>query len=247
VVGLISGSEAVIWHDVECAAYTADLEAWDELAAEAAGAILDLGCGTGRVALRLAEQGHDVLGLDTDPELVAALASRARAVRLSNLDAVVADARSFSLGKTFALAIAPMQVAQLLGGRDGRGAMLACVRRHLDPGGLLAIALADPFEGEPAELVGPPLPDLHEERGWVFSSLPIAVRTEPGATAIDRVRQAVSPSGELTESLTTISLDALTPEELEDEGRAAAFDPLPRRWVPPTRDYVGSTLVILRA
>src|SRR4029079_2359457 len=49
------------WHDVECASYAADLQLWRELAAGAAPApVLDLGAGTGRVALDLAELGHDV-------------------------------------------------------------------------------------------------------------------------------------------------------------------------------------------
>ena len=98
-----------------------------------------------------------------------------------------------------------MQVAQLLGGRDGRAGMLASARRHLEPGGLFAIALADPFEGIPddEELV-PPLPDVREEDGWVYSSTPVDVREETGATAIDRLRQAVSPTGELDESMATI-------------------------------------------
>ena len=240
-------NEAVIWHDVECASYSADLELWEALASSAAGGgLLDIGCGTGRVALHLAALGHSVTGIDADPHLVEALASRARHAGV-RVDALVADARSFAFDRTFALAIAPMQVAQLLGGRDGRAAMLERVRAALDPGAVLAIALADPFEGEPAELVGPPLPDVWEEAGWVYSSLPIAVRAEGGATAIDRVRQAVSPAGELTESMTTISLDSVGPDELEEEGRAAGFEVEPRRQVPPTRDYVGSTLVMLRA
>jgi hypothetical protein len=66
-----------------------------------------------------------------------------------------------------------------------------------------------------------------------------------GATAIDRVRQAVSPDGELTESMTTVELDSVAPQQLEDEARDHGFDPLPRREVPPTADYVGSTVVIL--
>ncbi|MFL5884032.1 MAG: methyltransferase domain-containing protein [Thermoleophilaceae bacterium] len=242
-------NETVIWHDVECASYAADLDVWEALAADAAdGPLLDIGCGTGRVALHLAALGHDVVGLDSEPELVQALAGRARAAGLA-VDGVVGDARSFVLeGRTFALAIAPMQVVQLLGGTSGRAAMLETVRSHLRPGGggMLAIALADPFEGEAAERVGPPMPDVHEEDGWLFSSLPIAVRTvNGGATAIDRVRQAVSPAGELTESMNTIELDAVTPEELEEEARRAGFEPLPRREVPPTDDYVGSTVVIL--
>jgi SAM-dependent methyltransferase len=240
-------NETVIWHDVECASYAADLELWKELAAAAGGRpVLDVGCGTGRVALDLAALGHAVVGIDADPDLVEALTSRARSAALP-VEGVVADARSFNLGRSFGLAIAPMQVVQLLGGSEGHAAMLACLRRHLDPGAACAIALADPFEGAPAEQIGPPMPDVHEEDGWVFSSLPIAVRSVQGATAIDRVRQAVSPQGELTESMTSVELDAVNPDELEDEAREQGFEPLARREVPPTADYVGSTVVILRA
>src|SRR3954469_10350172 len=150
-------NETVIWHDVECASYSADLDVWEELAAGADGPLLDIGCGTGRVALHLAALGHEVVGLDSEPDLIQALGARSRAAGLS-VDGAVADARSFELaGRTFALAIAPMQVVQLLGGSPGRAAMLATVRRHLQPGGgTLAIALADPFEGGAGESVGPP-------------------------------------------------------------------------------------------
>ena len=68
--------EAAIWHDVECGSYTADLELWEELSGEGA-AVLDLGCGTGRVALHLARRGRRVTGLDRDPQLLAALELRA--------------------------------------------------------------------------------------------------------------------------------------------------------------------------
>ena len=239
-------NEAVIWHDVECASYSADLELWEELASAAGGAVLDIGCGTGRVALHLAALGHEVTGVDADPELIEALVSRAREAGLE-VDGIVADARSFALDRPFALAIAPMQVVQLLGGREGRAAMLERLRLALEPGAVLAVALADPFEGEPAEQVGPPMPDVHEEDGWVFSSLPIAVRSLDRATAIDRLRQAVSPEGALTESMNTVELDAVTADELEAESREHGFDALPRRHVPPTADYVGSTVVILRS
>ena len=51
----------VIWHDVECGAYEADLPLWRELAS---GRVLDVGAGTGRVALDLARAGHPVTALD---------------------------------------------------------------------------------------------------------------------------------------------------------------------------------------
>ena len=113
--------------------------------------MLELGCGTGRVALDLAARGHDVTALDSEPALLGALASRARARQL-RIEAVVADARSFELAeRDYALVFGPMQVTQLMGGRDGHDALLSSARAHLRAGGTLALALADPLEGVPAE------------------------------------------------------------------------------------------------
>jgi SAM-dependent methyltransferase len=238
---------AAIWHDVECASYEADLPLWRELADMAGDPILDVGCGTGRVALHLAMLGHDVTGVDPERELIDALAARARERGL-RVRAEVADARTLALpGARFALAIAPMQVVQLLGGPAGRAAMLAALRNHLRPGAVAALAIADPFEGIPAEDTAPPLPDVREEDGWVYSSLPIAVRDEATGTAIDRLRQAVSPDGDLDESMATIVLDRVDADELEDEAHAAGFTVLPRRAVPATEEYVGSAVIMLEA
>ena len=237
--------EVVVWHDVECASYEADLPLWRELADQAGGPVLDIGCGTGRVSLDLAGRGHAVTAFDADPALVGELASRARERDL-RVDSLTADARSFELGRRFALAVAPMQVVQLLGGAAGRLRALERVREHLDAGGLLAAAVADPFEGFAAEEALPPLPDVREEQGWVYSSTPVAVRSEDGAVAVDRLRQAVSPAGELSEAVATVRLESVTPTELEAEGRAAGFEPLPSRRVPETTDHVGSTVVLLR-
>jgi len=236
--------EAVAWHDTECAGYSVDLPLWRELASEHPGPLLDIGCGSGRVALELAALGHEVTGVDSDPALVHALASRARERGL-HVRAETADARSFDLGRRFALAIAPMQVVQLLGGERGRAQMLDTVRRHLDPSGVLAAALADPFEGIPAEDALPPLPDTLELSGWVFSSTPVAVRPERDATAIYRVRQAAGPDGSLIETAATVRLDTLSPETLEREAETAGYKALGRRRVPESDGYVGSTVVIL--
>ena len=242
MVGL---ADAVVWHDVECGGYEADLATWRALADEAAGPVLEIGCGTGRVALDLAARGFEVAAVDPEASLVRALEERARARGLA-LEAAVADARTLNLRpRDFALAVAPMQVVQLMGGAAGRRAMLAAVRSHLRPGGRFAAALADPFEGVPAEDAGPPLPDVREQDGWVFSSTPVAVRSEAGGTAIDRLRQAVSPDGRLDESMTSIVLDALDAGELEAEAEAAGFRALGRREVPATGDYVGSAVVVL--
>jgi SAM-dependent methyltransferase len=244
-----------VWHDVECASYAADLPLWRELADRAGGEVLDIGCGTGRVALDLATHGHRVMGVDPDPDLIRALATRSRSLldlgaysthNPAGVQAVVGDARSFDLGRRFALAIAPMQVVQLLGGPEGRARMLARVKDHLHPGALLAAAVADPFEGFDAETALPPLPDVREEDGWVLSSTPIAVRTRDDAVEIDRHRQAVSPSGELSEEIITISLDVVDADTLAAEGEAVGFNAREPRRIPETRDHVGSTVVLLQ-
>jgi SAM-dependent methyltransferase len=239
-------SDAVVWHDVECASYDIDLPLWRDLAEAAGGPILDLGAGTGRVALDLARRGHDVTGLDWDPELVHELAARAR-MRTLRVKTAAADARTFELGRRFGLVIAPMQVVQLFGGSAGRRSALKAIHRHLEPGGLFAAALADPFEGLPEGEVLPPLPDIRESDGWVYASTPVAVRRESGAAAIDRHRQSVSPGGDITEWVATIQLDLVGAAELEQEGADCGFRARERGWIPETNLWTGSTVVMLEA
>ena len=181
-----SFSRLVVWHDVECGGYRADLPLWRELADAEAGPVLDVGAGTGRVALELARAGHSVTALDREPELLEAL--RARAAGL-DVDTVVADAAGFALQRRFGLVIVPMQTIQLL---PERGGFLAAARSHLDRGGLLAIAITAALEtfGELDDALLPH-PDVGAVAGWRFESQPTAVRALPAATRIERVRRSV--------------------------------------------------------
>jgi SAM-dependent methyltransferase len=254
---------AVTWHDVENGAYVADLPIWRDLAATADGPVLELGAGTGRVARDLSARGHDVVGLDSDRELLAALAERDPGVTT-----VTGDARDFDLEATFALAIAPMQLMQILGGRDARLAVLERAHAHLAPGGRFAAAIADPREVLPDEpapdgeaapvgetapggllrnVTLPPLPDMLERDGWVFSSQPVSVREESGCVVVTRTRQAVSPGGELEDEVVKIALDLVSSEEFEQELRDSGFTAPERRDVPETDDHIGSTVIVCRA
>jgi SAM-dependent methyltransferase len=232
---------AIVWHDLECGGYLEDLELWRELAGE--GPVLDVGCGAGRVALDLAEHGVPVVGLDNDATLLAALRERAAALPV---ETVCTDARDFALGRCFPVILAPMQTVQLLGGADGRAAFLRCARAHLEPGGLLALALADALEGFDEDTATPPLPDVAEHDGIVYFSQPVAVKDEGERVAIHRVREVVDRDGGRTTGRDVVRLDRLEPEELEAEAVALGFTKPERRMISATDDYVGSVVVMLR-
>jgi SAM-dependent methyltransferase len=251
-------TDAVVWHDVECGSYTADLPLWRDLAARAGGPVLELGAGTGRVALDLAGRGHRVTALEADRELLAELAARARAAGLE-LDPLHADARRLdpeagtphagaggpNLQARFALAIAPMQFMQIVGGPAERAAVLRGVGRALRAGGLFAATLAALDNAVAPDDADPPLPDVEERDGWVYSSLPLDVRPEQGGVAVERLRQVVAPDGRLSEEHHTQLLDSLTPARLEREAAAAGLRPESRHEVAETPDHVGSEVVIL--
>jgi SAM-dependent methyltransferase len=234
----------VIWHDVECGAYTADLPLWRELADREGGPLLELGAGAGRVALELASRGHAVTALDSDRLLLDELERRAGRRGLA-VQTIHADAREANLPPGFRLAIAPMQFLQVLGGAAGRAAVLAAVARALAPGGVFAAAVAELEEAVAPEDADPPLPDVGERGGWVFSSLPLDVRPEPGGVAVERLRQVVSPAGRLTEERHTQLLDSLSPEQLEREAAAAGLRPEARYEIVSTPDHVGGLVIIL--
>ncbi len=240
----MSARRDVVWHEVECGRYAADLALWSALAGEAAGPLLELGCGTGRVALHLAAEGYEVTGLDSSPELLAELRRRASAAGL-RLDGVVGEAREFALDREFAAVLAPMQLVHLLGGPGGRGAMLERAAAHLRPAGALAAALlAADLASEGADR-GPVLPDVAERDGWVYSSLPVEVLAIDGGFEVRRLRQLVSPSGELSERIEAIRLDHLDADQFEAEAAVAGFVPRERIEIAPTHDHVGSTVCVL--
>jgi len=238
--------DLVRWHDLECGGYHVDADLWRELAVAAGGPVLDVGAGTGRVALDLARRGIPVTALDAEEALLAELSARARAEGL-DVPVIVGDARGLAAPAAFAAILVPMQTIQLLGGGPGRAAFLARARAHLAPGGVLAAALADALEAYDAEHTAPPLPDMGEWDGVLYASRPVAVRPDGDGVAIVRVRETVDRDGRRDAAEDVIRLDRLDPATLEAEGAAAGFAVQARRRIAQTPEYVGSTVVVLRA
>ena len=236
----MSEAASAIWHDVECGAYAADLPLWEELAERQGGLVLELGCGTGRVALHLARRGHEVIGLDVDPALLAVLEERGAELPVSALEA---DARKFALEAPASLVLAPTHLLQLLAGPEERAEALRCIASALRPGGLLAAAI---IEGMPEpDGAPPPLPDVREVEGWIYSSLAVEAAVGPGEIVVRRLRQTVSPEGSLSEEPNEVRIATFSAETLEAEAAACGLVPAGRRSIPPTSMHEGSLVVLL--
>jgi len=233
-----------LWHDLECGAYGEDLPLWRALADEAGGAVLDVGAGTGRVALDLAAGDVVVVALDADTRLLQALEHRAAGLPV---ETIVADAREFTLGRRFSLVLLPMQTLQLLGGPGGRAAFLRCALKHLEPGGLMAAALADALDCFDEEHDQPPPPDAREVAGVRYASQLVSVVDDGGRAAIHRQREIIGPAERRESAESIVRLDRVTAEDVAAEAAELGFVIEPCRSIAETEEYLGSTVVVLRA
>jgi SAM-dependent methyltransferase len=233
-----------LWHDLECGDYREDLPLWRELADDAGGPVLDVGAGTGRVTLDLAARGVPVVALDVDAPLLDALRHRAAGLPV---ETVVADARSFDLGRRFSLVVVPMQTLQLLGGPRGRAAFLRCALDHLEPGGLLAAAVADAMDCFDEEHPLPPPPAARDIVDVRYASRLLAVVEDGGRAAMHRRREIIGPGERYASREVTLKLDRVSADEIAGEAARVGFLDEPHRFVPETEEYLGSTVVVQRA
>jgi SAM-dependent methyltransferase len=251
--------DEVVWHDLECGSYRADLELWRELADEAASPpgsepILEVGAGTGRVALDLARRGHRLTAVDLRPALLSALSERASGL---DIETACADARTVELDRRdFALCLVPMQTLQLLGGSAARGTFLRHARAHLRPRGLLAAAIIT--DVEPFDCAGSddgPLAETARVGSRVYESRAVGVRAGIRTFRIERDRRILDvdmpadrpPPVPVAVERDAIELDRVRVSRLRREAQGAGLQLLDTREIPATADHVGSTVVILRA
>lgn len=242
-------AEDAIWQQVEFGTYDADLPLWAELAEAAQGPLLELGAGAGRVALHLAGHGHAVIALERDPELAAELERAAERAK-TELEVVCADLvspKELRLSAQPALVIGPLHVMQVLDGAS-RPAALARLRDVVPQGAIVALALVDESTllraGTASSQI---LPDMREIDGWVFSSEPLWVQVGDATLTVRRVRERVSPEGEMKRSVHDEVLHRVSPERLELEAGGAGFTSAGRRQVSSQADEADSTVVLLEA
>jgi SAM-dependent methyltransferase len=150
------------------------------LAHETGGPVLEIACGTGRVAIPIARQGYAVTGLD----LVRGMLDLARS-KSAGLPTrwVHADARAFDLGDRFRLVFLTGNAFQAFLTRPDQEALLDRVRAHLHDDGLFAFETRNPrwpslVPPEPAQSQSP-------QPEGLFAYLEIHAEEEPWLTYTD--------------------------------------------------------------
>jgi len=124
------------YYDLTQRGVAGDVEFYLDQAKQAGGKVLDLACGTGRISIPLAQAGVDVTGLDLSQEMLER--ARRKAADLGVADSLCllqGDMRSFDLGQTFSLIMIPFRSFLHLLHIHEQMKALACIRKHLAPGG----------------------------------------------------------------------------------------------------------------
>ena len=129
------------------ASFRGDAEWYRGKARESGGPVLELGAGTGRITLGIAQAGVSVHALDADPAMLdklrQKLANQPREVQ-ERVVVIVGDMRTFTLAERFALIVAPFRAFLHNLTEDDQLACLGRVREHLRPGGCFAFNVFHP-------------------------------------------------------------------------------------------------------
>ena len=139
----------------------------------AGGTVLEIACGTGRVAIRLARDGVKVAGLDLSPEMIAV--AEQKSTGLANVRWFREDMRAFRLKGKFDLVLIPGHAFQNLNTPEDQAACLRCIKRHLNPGGVMVIHL-DHMNAENVRWLG----GLCGDKGGVFEGAEQFKRPQTG-------------------------------------------------------------------
>lgn len=120
-----------------------DIPFWQKVARDAKGPVLEAGCGTGRVLLRLLESGFDADGFDLSGRMIECFRIKAGAKGWGGR-AVVADMRDFSLPRRYARVICAFNSFAHCESTDDQLRALRRFRAHLEPGGALVLHMSYP-------------------------------------------------------------------------------------------------------
>lgn len=205
--------DPVIYH-AHHSLYDEDIPFWMKLAERCGGNILELGCGTGRLLIPLAQTGRRVIGLDLDEKMLNYLAQRCLDETVLNANFFQADMRSFHLDLQFSLVFLACNTWSTFSAPD-RQAILASVNRHLAPGGIFAASLPNPrnFWKLPRESE----PEIEEIILHPLDGEPVQIssswKRDQHTFSICWIYDHLLPNGQVARAATTIQHYLTLPED----------------------------------
>ncbi|MBS3781482.1 MAG: class I SAM-dependent methyltransferase [Candidatus Thermoplasmatota archaeon] len=105
--------------------------------------VLELGCGTGRITIPIARDGHKIIGLDLSEKLLKRAKEKSKKDDL-NIDWIIGDMRDFSLDKRFNLIFIPFNTIHHILTLEDMEKVLENVKEHLEPNGRFMVELFNP-------------------------------------------------------------------------------------------------------
>ena len=143
------------WADVYDSIYAhvrEDIPFYVREASRSRGPVLELGCGTGRVTLPIAQSGIDIVGLDNSNAMLERARGKAALLEEGDgsIDLHMGDMRDFSLDRAFPLVIIPFRGFLALLSVEDQVRCLTAIREHLEPDGRLIFNI---FVPDPQMLV----------------------------------------------------------------------------------------------
>jgi SAM-dependent methyltransferase len=137
------------FEDLSRTEFANDIEFYREWAKHSGGPILELGCGTGRVSIPLALDGHEVVGIDRS-QFMLQIAERKNVSAGTAVDLRLGDMTALKLERSFALVIVAFGAFHHLLTTEEQLRCLGCIHQHLVPGGQLLMHLRNLDPGEMA-------------------------------------------------------------------------------------------------
>ena len=93
---------------------------------------MEIGCGTGRVSIWLANHGYSVVGLDLSEEMLGVLKKIEQdKVLQSKIEILHADMSDFSMDRKFDLIITPSKSFQAITDIEKAKSTLNCIKKHM--------------------------------------------------------------------------------------------------------------------
>lgn len=142
-MGNISNPFPILYH-AHHQNFREDIPFWQSLAHWQGNPILELGCGTGRILIPLAQIGHTIFGIDNSPDMLAFLKRQVTPELRSSIHIIEGDMTDFQIDTQFRLIILPCNTYSTFDA-ETRSTILACIFDHLAPGGLFGVSMPNPY------------------------------------------------------------------------------------------------------